>query len=88
MKETTPDYMISDEQVTQRNQRTESATRTADRAHDAALRGDHAAAEELYLLAAAKASAADAVHTREWAKGWDKDAARQRRLAAIQKVKP
>lgn len=68
--------------------REESAQKTAERAHDAAVAREHRKAEELYLLAAAKASACGARHLLEFARQWDKDAARQRRLQAIAEAKP
>lgn len=66
----------------------EGASDLAERACAAAIAREHKKAEELYLLAAAKASASGAHHMLEAAKQWDKDAARQRRLQAIAEAKP
>jgi len=65
-----------------------SASRTAESAHEAAVARNHIRAEELYLLAAAKASALGSVHMLKLARQWDRDAARQQRLAKIAGAKP
>lgn len=69
-------------------QHTESAQKCADRAHEAAIKHDHAGGGEQVQLLGLKAETSEAEHMLTWAKQWDKAAARQRRLAAIQKAKP
>ena len=60
-----------------------SAQKIAEAADDLARARDHREAETLYLLAAARASAGGSNHMHTWAKRWDRDAARQRRLGDI-----